>query len=129
MDKKENVKYWMVKNPLMVDYKTQIKNVAILMNKKNISSVLVSENDKFIGIFTERDLVKYVATSYNQPSLSIEKFFTKNPICAQASEHYHNIEMKMKSHNIRHLPIMENNKLVGIVSMRDLLRYSQWTNS
>ena len=126
MDKRKNVEHWMVKNPLMVDCKADIKKVANLMIEKKVGSVLVNKNDKFIGIFTERDLVRYIASSYDKSSQSIERFISDNPICAQIYEGFHLIEMKMKAHNIRHLPIMDKDKLVGIVSLRDLLRYYQW---
>ena len=115
----------MVANPLMVDCKADIKKVAKQMVEKNIGAVLVKENDKFVGIFTERDLVRYVSSTNDQSSQSIEKFVTKYPICAQIHEDYHLVYMKMKVHKIRHLPIMNRDKLVGIVSIRDLLRYYQ----
>ncbi len=128
MDKRKNVEHWMVKNPLMVDSNADIKKVANLMIENNVGSVLVNKNDKFIGIFTERDLVRYMASSYYKSSQSIERFISKNLICAQIHDGFHLIEMKMKTNKIRHLPIMDKNKLVGIVSMRDLLRYYQWLN-
>ncbi len=115
----------MVENPLMVDCKADIKKVAKQMVEKNVGAVLVKENDIFIGIFTERDLVRYVSSANAQSSQSIENFITKNPICSQTHEDYHLVYMKMKVHNIRHLPIMNKDKLVGIVSIRDLLRYYQ----
>ncbi len=125
MDTKRNIEHWMVENPMMVDYKADIKKVAKLMVEKNVGSVLVNNNNKFIGIFTERDLVRYVSSANVRSSHSIEKFISKNPICAQIHEDYHLVHMKMKVHNIRHMPIMNKDKLVGIVSVRDLLRYYQ----
>jgi diguanylate cyclase (GGDEF)-like protein len=109
----------------MVDCKADIKKVAKLMIEKNIGCVLVNKNDKFIGIFTERDFVRCFSSANGKSSQSIEKLITKNPICAQIHEDYHLVHMRMKVHNIRHLPIMNKDKLVGIVSVRDLLRYYQ----
>ena len=95
------------------------------MKKYNVSSVLiVDEHGKLLGIFTERDLVKVVAL--NKPlSTKLEEVMTKGKlVTASPDDPLPLIAHKMIEHNIRHIPVLDDEgKVVGIISIRKLLRY------
>nr|KJR72549.1 MAG: histidine kinase [Vulcanisaeta sp. AZ3] len=99
-----------------------IKCAVTKMYINNVGSVLIiDENDKPIGIFTERDLVRVIAEniSLDAPLL---KVMSRRLITATAMESLVSAAMKMVENNIRHLPVVEEGKAVGMVSIRDLLR-------
>jgi len=99
-----------------------IKCAVTKMYINNVGSVLIiDENDKPIGIFTERDLVRVIAEniSLDAPLL---KVMSRRLITATTMESLVSAAMKMVENNIRHLPVVEEGKAIGMVSIRDLLR-------
>jgi diguanylate cyclase (GGDEF)-like protein len=120
------IEKWMSSDPITVNKDEPILNVLRLMDKQKISSIVVMDQGKIAGIFSERDVVKHVALSgcpvLNEP---IEEAMTKNPICVNFDEDYNSVYLKMYANNIRHVPVLKNEKLVGVVSIRDLLRFYQ----
>ncbi|WP_069807718.1 CBS domain-containing protein [Vulcanisaeta thermophila] len=92
------------------------------MYTNNVGSVVIIDEDgKPTGIFTERDLVRIVAEgiSLNTP---LSKVMSKKLITANPDESIISAAMKMLENNIRHLPVTESSRVVGIVSIRDILR-------
>ena len=93
-----------------------------IMAKANISAVMVTEKDKIVGIFTERDysrkceLKGLSAKNTNVRDLMTEKMFT-----VTLDTSMDQCMGLMKQYHIRHLPVIENEKMVGMVSMRDVV--------
>jgi CBS domain-containing protein len=101
-------------------------DVAKLMRANGISSVVVlSEDGTLTGIVTERDIVNLVAAGGDPHSVQVAHGMTRRHLTtidskadiAEAAEH-------MVSMNIRHLPVVTDGKVVGIVSIRDLTRWA-----
>ena len=92
------------------------------MYMNNVGSVLIiDEDEKPVGIFTERDLVRVVAEGISLDT-PLMKVMSRKLITANTSESVISAAMKMIENNIRHLPVVEENKAVGMVSIRDLVR-------
>ncbi len=92
------------------------------MYMHNVGSVLViDEDEKPVGIFTERDLVRVVAEGISLDT-PLMKVMSRKLITANASESVISAAMKMIENNIRHLPVVEEGRAVGMVSIRDLVR-------
>ncbi len=92
------------------------------MYMHNVGSVLViDEDEKPVGIFTERDLVRVVAEGISLDT-PLMKVMSRKLITANTSESVISAAMKMIENNIRHLPVVEEGKAVGMVSIRDLVR-------
>lgn len=97
------------------------RHAAKTMKENKIAAVMVTENDKLIGIITERDITsRVVAAEVDPDSATAKDIMTANPdtlhpddIAAQA------IKM-MKERNYRHLPVTDGDAIVGMVSVRDL---------
>ncbi len=92
------------------------------MVEKSIGAVAVMEGERMVGIFSERDLMKRIVIKKLDPSaLKLAQVMTTNLVVANTGESYIAALAKMQSHNIRHLAIVEGEKLVGIISLRDLM--------
>lgn len=107
---------------VLVDYKASIQTVAKLMDDNNVTSVIVTEKDELCGIVTDRAFCTKVAAIGLDIGEPINKTMTKNPI---SIEHYKSgVEamLLMANSRIRHLPILKNNQVVGMLTAADLLR-------
>jgi diguanylate cyclase (GGDEF)-like protein len=117
---------WMTANPATVDSSAALVEGVRLMALRNIGALLVVNGDGLAGIFTERDLLKVLASDdADVLEKPISLFMTANPICAKADDDYNDVYMKMKVNNIRHIPILDGEQPVGIVSIRDLTHLYQ----
>jgi len=101
---------------------TTIRNAVNYMAEKGVGLVSVMETDKLVGVFSERDLVKRViAKNKNLDETRVEDVMSTNLIVAQVDEPNESVLAKMKEANTRHILIIANEKLIGVLSMRDLL--------
>ena len=99
-----------------------VKDAAIKMFSRGVGSVLIVDDDKLLGIFTERDLVKVVAS--DKPVYTkLKDVMTTGLITVSPEESLSRAALIMSERNIRHLPVVENDRLVGIVSARDIAKY------
>ena len=94
-----------------------------LMAEKNIGSVIVMQDDKYIGIVTERDYSRKIALKgKNSASTKVSEIMSSDlPSVNPADSIEHCMEL-MTTKNIRYMPVFENNKLAGIVSMSDVVK-------
>jgi CBS domain-containing protein len=106
----------------VISKKQTVVEAAQLMSAKNIGAAPVVENDRVVGIFSERDIMnRVVAKNLDPQKTTVEQVMTKDLIVATPSETIDQAEARMKQHNIRHLPVVTEDRLVGIVSLRDLI--------
>ena len=93
------------------------------MAEHNIGIVPVLGDDgKLLGVFSERDLVKRViAKDLDCKAITVDEIMTKDLILADINESYEECLKKMQARHTRHIIIIENEKFVGILAMRDLL--------
>ncbi|MCK4906685.1 MAG: GGDEF domain-containing protein [Spirochaetes bacterium] len=118
------IKDFMTKNVVSVSPEESLKNTIKIMKEKKIGSVLITDNDKLLGIFTDRDTIKHFL-DINKETLnkSIKNFMTSKVIKIQDNENSFSAYNKMQIHHIRHLPVFSEKKLAGIISIRDLIEY------
>jgi len=92
------------------------------MVEQNIGAVPVLHNEKLVGIFSERDLMKRVVAEGRDPrSTCLAEVMTDDPLTIHMSETIENCMALMRRHNFRHLPVCHDGHLVGMVSLRDIL--------
>lgn len=91
-----------------------------VMAQHRIGSVLVMEGDRLLGIFTERDTVRALSLSHDAPRHQIVSWMTPEPKTIPPDEDADVALHLMLDSGFRHLPVMEDGKVVGVVSMRDL---------
>ena len=120
------IKNWITMDPASVDKSDSLESALKKMKELKIGAILVTDKGKLTGIFTERDLVGVYAEQGNHlKDKPIGTFMTADPITAQISDDYNTVYMLMKINSIRHIPILDGDKLVGIVSIRDLIHFYQ----
>ena len=97
-----------------------------IMLENEIGSILVIEDEKLVGIFSERDAVNRVGVEFdtlrNQP---ISEFMTPMPGTLEAENKIVFAVHKMAIGRYRHIPIVEGDRPVGMISIRDILRYAE----
>src|SRR5258705_2066215 len=106
-----------------VETGTTIYDAVKYMAENNVGAVPVrDEEGRLKGIFSERDLLKRcVAKDIDIKNTKIEEVMTKGVIVVEAHDTYDYTLKIMKQESIRHMPVREGEKLVGVVSMRDLM--------
>jgi CBS domain-containing protein len=98
-----------------------VRDAAEIMAERHIGALLVGDGDKMVGIFTERDvLTRVVARNLDPDTTPLEAVMTKNPDTVRPDEMALDALARMRAKGYRHLPVVEDDKLVGIVSIRDL---------
>ncbi|KON33738.1 MAG: hypothetical protein AC479_03525 [miscellaneous Crenarchaeota group-6 archaeon AD8-1] len=115
------VDYFMTKNVITADEKTLVDQIAIMMAKNHIGSVVITKNNEPLGIFTERDLLTKFLAKNRTLITEVGDICSSPLITASFGTSINNAASIMTSNNIRRLPITKNNKLVGILSARDLV--------
>ena len=103
---------------------TFVYNALELMFEKNVSGVVVLENDKLVGIFTERDYArKVILQGKASKETLIREIMTGDLITVSSETTIDDCMRLMTNRFIRHLPVVENGKLIGIISIGDVVRY------
>lgn len=93
------------------------------MSERNVGAVCVLDRDRLVGILSERDLMKRVLAPDRDPrTTKVSEVMTAKPMVVSLHDSYEQCLQVMKQAGIRHLPVVEGNKLVGLVSLRDLLQ-------
>jgi len=94
-----------------------------LMARKGVGALLVLEGEKLAGIISERDYTrKVILQGKSSRETRIRSIMTSPVICTDADQDIKKCMSLMTSKNIRHLPVLENHRLVGIVSLGDLVK-------
>ena len=125
MNKDVLVKEVMKTKPVIVQPFTTVLEAACIMKQNKIGNVIISEVTHPIGILTESDIIKkVVCEGKNAQDLTVEEIMSSPIIIAEPYISLQEASKIMGKCNIRRLPIVENNELVGIITQRDILRLS-----
>jgi CBS domain-containing protein len=102
---------------------TSVYQALELMVEKNVSALLVMENDALAGIFTERDYARKVALKgKSSKDTTIGEIMTRDLITVKPESSIDECMELMTGKYIRHLPVMDGGKLAGIISIGDVVR-------
>jgi CBS domain-containing protein len=115
----------LVKNkPVYVVRKDQTVLEAVKdMVRYHVGAVPVVDGDRLVGIFSERDLmVRCVAGGMDLGKTNVEDVMTKELIATNINDSWEECLVIMKKKGIRHLPVIEDDRLAGVVSLRDLMQ-------
>ena len=108
---------------LTIDKNEQISTLASILKNHNIGCLVVLDKDTAnpVGIVSERDLVKNFQNILNREIVLVKDIMTSNIISCDLSASSKELMEVMTKKKIRHLPIIDNNKLLGIVSIGDVV--------
>ena len=115
------VKDVMIDKVATLDGSSMIKDAAKLMDEKNIGCVIVTQNDQPTGILTERDFVRRIASKEKPLTSSLEEVMSSPLISIDPDETVWEAAEQMKVKNIHKLPVIDNEKVVGIITTSDLV--------
>jgi CBS domain-containing protein len=104
-----------------------LADVAARMRFNDVGSVIVIDHGELIGILTERDLARALADSTDRASV-VADYMTPDPVYATPQTEMDEAARMMISAGFRHLPIIKRGRLVGVLSMRDILSSIAWSN-
>jgi CBS domain-containing protein len=114
----------MTKNLLEVAPEDTLGMAAEAMVERGVGSAVVSDFGRLIGILTERDLLRAVAGRVHSSEARVREWMTQDPITATTSTELEEAARTMLEQGFRHLPVLEEGRAVGIVSIRDVV---DWT--
>lgn len=99
-----------------------LREAIALLNTHNIGALVVVESSKPVGIISERDIVRHIVNRQDLLSLSVADLMTKNVVTGAPQDDLTAVLQTMTDRRFRHLPIIDEGKLVGIVSIGDLVK-------
>jgi len=109
---------------IAIDHDVSIKEAAKIMSEKNIGSLIAIKGTKILGIITEKDVVDNISDLGRKvSSLMTKKVVTINP-----DEDTDNAAILMKKNKIKRVPVVEDDKLIGIITATDLIANSDDLN-
>ncbi|GAA0767967.1 CBS domain-containing protein [Clostridium subterminale] len=115
------VKEIMSKDVACLNPQDSIEKAAQLMKQYNVGSIPVCSNNMVSGIVTDRDIaLRAVASGQDSGQTTVSNIMTSNPTVGNPEMDVHDAAEIMSKEQIRRLPIVENNSLVGIVSLGDI---------
>lgn len=123
---KMTVRDLMAKSVVPGDPRGSLVDAAALMRSHRISALAVLDGDSIVGIVTERDMLRAIADGRNPAATHISQYMTHSPITIDAAEPAAKAAAIMVKHRVRHLPVTDNDRLVGFLSARDLLALKPW---
>lgn len=95
------------------------------MQETKVGSVVVVDGNRAIGILTERDLVRFAASGADASATKVSEWMTDDPDTVAPDLEVAEAWKSLAEHGYRHIPVVKNGELQGIVSMRDLVRIAQ----
>jgi CBS domain-containing protein len=101
---------------------SSLAEAASVMSQKRVGSVLIMDGDRLAGILTERDIVRAISNDIGAPRDEIAHWMTAAPKTVEVDTSLDAARDLMDSTHIRHLPVTNGGRLVGMLSMRDLIK-------
>jgi CBS domain-containing protein len=110
------------RNAVVASPEATVYEVAALMTAAGVGAIPILEGEALIGIFTERDLMGRVVVPRRDPERTqVVDVMTREVVTATLDEHVDRCVEKMRATGCRHLPVLAAGRLIGMLSMRDLL--------
>ena len=103
--------------------KATLADIAATLSEKRIGAVVIVEKDAIKGIVSERDIVRAVARHGGAGlAMSAAEWMTAKVVTCKPADTINDVMQKMTSGRFRHLPVVENGKLAGIISIGDVVK-------
>ncbi len=112
------------KDIVSIDGDNSVEDAIRSMHSRRISALMVTNGGKTVGIFTERDVVRSYVTNRGKTfkDMKVSDCMVSNLMIAVPDDELCDISAIMVEKNIRHLPVLENGKVVGMLSIRDIIQ-------
>ncbi len=100
-----------------------LQDVVDMLVERNCGSLLVCEGERMVGIITERDILR-ACNELNEPlnSIPVAVRMTRNVVTCSPEEDLDNVMGLMTEHRVRHMPLIDDGRLVGLISIGDIVK-------
>ena len=95
--------------------------VAERMSAQNVGAVVVKDFGRLIGVLTERDMLRAMAARVHTSDARVRQWMTENPITASPDTTFDEAQQVMLDKGFRHLPVVDGDTILGIVSLRRIM--------
>ncbi len=113
----------MNRDPIVVDVEATVVSAVNAMNERRTGCVLVQKEGRLAGIFTERDVLRRLIFRDGNRSWKVEQVMTRDPRTLPPTASVAFALNKMSVDGYRHIPIVADGRPVGVVSMKDIVRF------
>jgi CBS domain-containing protein len=110
----------MTRDVLTVAPEDTLGEAAAKMTERGVGAAVVSDFGRMIGILSERDIMRAVADRIHSSEARVREWMTADPITATPETTIEEAGRTMLEHGFRHLPVVDGDRAVGIVSIRDI---------
>lgn len=117
------VKDKMVSPAISVNSETTVNDALKIMNENNISRLPILNQEKLAGIVVVQDIDRSLKSPGFMPEVAVEWIMTPNPITIDAEADIRDAVKLLVDNKVAGLPVMSGDKVVGIITERDLLKY------
>ena len=101
---------------------TSVREAAQMMSERQVGGVPVVDGERLVGIFTERDVMaRVVAAGLDAEATLVGEVMSSGLVVAELTESYESCLNRMQQAHVRHLIVIDNGRLAGILSLRDLM--------
>jgi len=112
-----------IQNIHSVSPQSSVRQALELMADKNIGALLVLEENQLVGMFSERDYArKVVLKGKSSVDTQVQDIMTTEVICVKVNQTFTECMQTMTDHHIRHLPVMDEKKVIGLISIGDVVK-------
>ncbi len=113
----------MTTKPISVSSDATLEECAKAMDKNHVGALVVKDNHESKGLITEQDIVrKVISRGINPVGKKVKDFMEKKLLTINSNDDIYDALIKMRDSNIRHLPVFDNNKMVGLLTLKDILK-------
>ncbi len=117
------VEEFMIRDIVQVTPDTSVKRCAEVMAAEHVDSAAVTQKKRIVGIVTEKDLArKVVAKGLNAEEITAKEIMTTELVTIEPQKSLYEAMVLINKKKIKHLPVVENNIIVGIITAMDILR-------
>jgi CBS domain-containing protein len=106
---------------ITASFEDSVAKAAKRMRLHEVSALPIVQHDRVLGIVTERDITRAVAEGMDPKTATVADVMTQHPLIAGPDEDAVTVAIRMLEHGIRHLPVVADQRLLGVISARDLL--------
>ncbi len=114
-------KYIMTENVIYKNGSDSILDVAITMKENDIGLIPIVEDDKVIGVITDRDIVIRALVNNADVTTEVKKYITKDVISIKSKDKIDKVFELMEKHQVKRILVIDKKELVGIISLSDLI--------
>ena len=119
----------MTARPRTIASSATVREAAKLMKDEDVGSLPVVQQDRLVGVLTDRDIAVRVVAEGRDATTPVAEVASGTPVTVESSADLDQALQLMSEHQVRRLPVVENGRVIGIVALADLARYIRSSQS